>query len=100
MDRGWKDHPTNPVMASAHPLPSSPGWVHTHGPPAWAGRWLPSALSGITSEEYSAIYLEQRQEMLGKALALPPGLGPLQNQKHPHFLHLSLGKYLLQRSPF
>ena len=38
--------------------------------------------------------------MLGKALALPPGLGPLQNQKPPHFLHLSLGKYLLQRNPF
>lgn len=38
--------------------------------------------------------------MLGKALALPPGLGPLQNQKRPHFLHLSLGKYLLQRNPF
>lgn len=98
---GWGGGRTSPpTLCHGLSPPSTPKpWLGPHSWPPSLG-WVVAALCPLRDHIRRVyIYLEQRQEILGKTLALPPGLGPLQNQKRPHFLHLSLGKHLLQRNP-
>ena len=98
VDGGGRTIP--PTLCHGLSPPSTPKpWLGPHSWPPSLG-WVVAALCPLRDHIRRVyIFLEQRQEILGKALTLPPGLGPLQNQKRPHFLHLSLGKHLLQRNP-